>query len=179
MSKSKHIYRPMWAAALVAGLLAGCSSVEVSRGPGFSAEDGLAVLPIVNYTETPDAGHRARSIAQSILYQKGFTSLQTYPQEESADLLMTARADRLQQQALEWARQNGARYALTGAVQEWRYKVGLDGEPVVGLTLNLIDLSSAEVVWSATGSRSGWSRSSLSGVGQSLIKEMLDPLAVR
>lgn len=179
MTISKFRYSPAWAAAVVVGLLGACSTVDVSTGPGFSAEDGLAVLPIVNYTETPDAGQRARSIAQSILYQKGFARLHSYPQDESTDLLMTGSADRVQRQALEWARSNGARYALTGSVQEWRYKVGLDGEPVVGLTLNLVDLSSAAVVWSATGSRSGWSRSSLAGVGQALIKEMLDPLTAR
>jgi TolB-like protein len=179
MNISKLKYWPA-CAAVVAGLLGGCSTVDVSSsGPGFSAGDGLAVLPIVNYTETPDAGQRARSIAQSILYQKGFTQLQAYPQEDATDLLMSGGPDRVQRQALEWARNNGSRYALTGAVQEWRYKVGLDGEPVVGLTLNVVDLSNASVVWSATGSRSGWSRSSLAGVGQELIKEMLGPLSAR
>src|SRR5690606_10564968 len=102
-----------------------------------------------------------------------------FPQDETTDLLMTSSADRVQKQALEWAQNSGARYALTGSVQEWRYKVGLDGEPVVGLTLNLIDLSDASVVWSATGSRSGWSRSSLAGVGQTLIKDMLDSISVK
>ncbi|MDS1141650.1 penicillin-binding protein activator LpoB [Pusillimonas sp. SM2304] len=176
-SNIKHV--PAWAAVAALGLLSACSTVDVSSGPGFSAADGLAVLPIANYTETPEAGQRARAIAQSILYQKGFTGLQQYPQDETTDLLMASGADRMQQQALEWARNAGARYALTGSVQEWRYKVGLDGEPVVGLTLNLIDVSSATVVWSASGSRSGWSRSSLAGVGQTLIKEMLDPLSVK
>jgi len=177
ISTIKHV--PVWAAVAALGLLGACSTVDVSSGPGFSAGDGLAVLPIANYTETPEAGQRARSIAQSILYQKGFTSLQHYPQDETTDLLMATSSDRMQQQALAWARDTGARYALTGSVQEWRYKVGLDGEPVVGLTLNLIDVSSATVVWSATGSRSGWSRSSLAGVGQTLIKEMLDPLSAQ
>lgn len=179
MSTFNFKFRPVWVAVAALGVLTACSTVDVSNAPGFATDDGLAVLPIANYTETPEAGQRARSIAQSILYQKGFTRLQHYPQDETTDLLMAGSADRAQLQALEWARNSGARYALTGSVQEWRYKVGLDGEPVVGLTLNLVDLSSASVVWSATGSRSGWSRSSLAGVGQSLIKEMLDPLSVR
>ena len=165
-----------WAAL---GLLSACSTVDVSGGREFVAADGLAILPIANHTETPEAGLRARSIAQSLLYQKGFTHLQQYPQDETTDLLMSGSSDRVQQQALEWARNAGAHYALTGSVQEWRYKVGLDGEPVVGLTLHLVDVSNATVVWSATGSRSGWSRSSLAGVGQSLIKEMLAPLSAQ
>lgn len=160
-------------------LIAACSTVDVSRGTRMSLDQQLAILPIANYSETPDAGQRARSIAQSLLYQKGFTRLQHYPQDETTDLLLSSSADRMQQQALDWARQSGAQYALTGSVQEWRYKVGLDGEPVVGVTLNLVDLSDASVVWSATGSRSGWGRSSTSGVGQALIKELLEPLTAK
>lgn len=177
VSNIKHA--KLWTALASLGLLGACSTVDVSSGPGFAAADGLAVLPIANYTETPEAGQRVRSIAQSLLYQKGFTNLQSYPQDETTDLLMAGSADRMQQQALEWARSSGARYALTGSVQEWRYKVGLDGEPAVGVTFHLVDVSNAAVVWSATGSRSGWSRSSLAGVGQTLIKEMLDPLSVQ
>ena len=96
-SNIKHV--PAWAAVAALGLLSACSTVDVSSGPGFSAADGLAVLPIANYTETPEAGQRARSIAQSILYQKGFTGLQQYPQDETTDLLMASGADRMQQQA--------------------------------------------------------------------------------
>ena len=175
VSDIKHM--KLWASAAALGLLSACSTVDISDGPAFSEADSLAVLPIANYTETPEAGQRVRSIAQSLLYLQGFTRLQQYPQDETTDLLMASSADRVQQQALEWARNSGARYALTGSVQEWRYKVGLDGEPAVGVTFQLVDLSSAAVVWSATGSRSGWSRSSLAGVGQTLIKELLDPLS--
>ena len=64
-------------------------------------------------------------------------------------------------------------------MEEWRYKTGVDGEPVVGLTLELIDVQSGQVVWSATGARSGWSRSSLSSVATSLIGSVLAPLAPR
>ena len=171
---------PAWAAVAALGLLlSACSTLTVSRAPALTADDSMAVLPISNHTETPEAGRRARSIAQSILYQNGFTHLQQYQQDGTPDLLMAGGADRVQQQALSWAQSSGARYALTGSVEEWRYKVGLDGEPVVGVTLNLIDLSDASVVWTATGSRSGWSRSSLSGVAQTLIKDMLSPLSVK
>ena len=45
---------------------------------------------------------------------------------------------------LAWARSTHARYAVTGAVNEWTYKVGLDGEPVVGIAIQLIDLSNRD-----------------------------------
>ena len=177
METSKGRYAA-FLAAVALGLLSACSTVDVSSGPAFVAGESIAILPIANHTETPEAGQRVRSIAHSLLYQKGFSNLKQYPQDETTDLLMASSADRQRQQALEWARQTGARYALTGSVQEWRYKVGLDGEPVVGLTFDLVDVNDASLVWSATGSRSGWSRSSLAGVGQTLIKEMLNPLSV-
>ena len=70
-------------------------------------------------------------------------------------------------------------YVLSGAVEEWRYKTGVDGEPVAGVTLELIDTAPGRVVWSATGTRTGWSRSSLSGVASTLIGGLLSPLRPR
>ncbi|GAB2892622.1 penicillin-binding protein activator LpoB [Paralcaligenes sp. KSB-10] len=168
-----------WGSVMLLAVLAGCSTIDASNSPALTKADGLAVLPIANYTETPDAGQRAQSIAQSILHQKGFSGLQAYPNSDGADSLVGGNSDQTRTQALDWARNTGAHYALSGSVQEWRYKVGVDGEPVVGLTFNLIDLKSGAIVWSATGSRSGWSRSSVAGVGQTLIRQLLSPLTPR
>jgi len=79
---------------------------------------------------------------------------------------------KLQAEALKWAREQGIRYALTGAVDEWRYKVGVDGEPAVGLALRIVDVQSGQVVWSSVGAKSGWSRDSLAGVAQKLMRAM-------
>lgn len=168
-----------WSGLFLVAALSACSTMDVGTAPTLAVADSLVVLPIANYTETPEAGQRAQSIAQSILHQRGFHAVQEYPQEGGADLLAGNRSDQAKKQAMDWARSVGARYALTGAVQEWRYKVGLDGEPVVGLTFNLLDVNSGAIVWSATGSRSGWSRSSLAGVGQTLIQQLLAPLGVQ
>ena len=55
-------------------------------------------------------------------------------------------ADRRNQEAaLTWAKTTGAKYAVAGSVDEWRYKVGLDGEPATGISLNVIDLTSGQV----------------------------------
>ncbi|KAA0911092.1 penicillin-binding protein activator LpoB [Pusillimonas sp. ANT_WB101] len=171
--------RYKWGALLLVAVLSACTSMAVGTAPPMVGADSLVVLPIANYTETPDAGHRAQSIAQSILQQRGFRTLQEYPRSGDADLLAGNQSDQAKKQAIDWARSVGARYALTGSVQEWRYKVGLDGEPAVGLTFNLLDVDSGAIIWSATGSRSGWSRSSLAGVGQTLIQQLLAPLVVQ
>ncbi|MDU7588518.1 MAG: penicillin-binding protein activator LpoB, partial [Acidovorax sp.] len=75
--------------------------------------------------------------------------------------------------ALAWAREQGVRYALAGTVDEWRYKVGVDGEPAAGITLQIIDVQSGDILWSGAGGKSGWSREALSAVAQKLIRELL------
>ena len=62
---------------------------------------------------------------------------------------MYGRSRRQQQDALAQARQQGANYAVAAAVNEWRYKVGLDGEPAVGVSISIIDVASGQVVGQA------------------------------
>lgn len=171
------LLRHLMGAAAVVLVVAGCSTMNVGDVPATVSKTApWAILPIANNTETPDAGQRAESIAQSILVQNGFTDLHRYAGDPDADSLIGNNVQ-TRAKALEWARKTGAKYALSGSVTEWRYKVGVDGEPVAGATFDVIDVSNGQVVWSAAGSRSGWSRSSLAGVGQTLIRNLLAPLA--
>lgn len=89
------------------------------------------------------------------------------------EALFEATDRRQQEAALTWAREQGARYALGGSVDEWRYKVGVDGEPAAGVALSIIDVTSGDTVWSGVGGKSGWSRESLSGVAQQLMRDLL------
>ncbi|MER1941323.1 penicillin-binding protein activator LpoB [Castellaniella sp. FW104-16D08] len=165
---------------LVVGLtvlgLSACSTVDVSQAPDIQSQDVIALLPVVNYTETPEAGRRAGSIAFGILQTQGHASVLRSSDTAASDALFGDVTLSSFQEALDAARETPARYALAGSVQEWRYKVGVDGEPAVGLAFHLVDLQSGATVWSATGSRVGWSRSSAAGVAQSLIRELLSPL---
>ncbi|AXW61476.1 penicillin-binding protein activator LpoB [Ralstonia solanacearum] len=156
--------------------LSACAVVDSGRPPAGKASDAWVVLPIANYTETPQAGLRAESIAMSLLKARGFTNLKQYPASLNSDSLFDPAEREATARALEWARGEKARYALTGAVSEWRYKVGVDGEPAVGITLQVIDVPSGNVIWSATGSRTGWSRDAVSAVAQKLLRELLSPL---
>lgn len=177
MSKQKTGRFLAWCAAVGAALwLAGCAVTDVGRAPKIAKGDTVAVLPIVNYTETPQAGLRAESIAESLLKTGGVAGLRRYPASLNPETLFEPAEREAVGKALEWARGEKIRYALTGSVQEWRYKVGVDGEPAVGISLQLIDVASGDVVWSATGSDSGWSRASLSGTAQKLLRRLLAPL---
>jgi len=163
------------ATALALGLNA-CGTVRQTAGPTLSHGDKVAVVSIANYTETPDAGHSAEAIAANALRAGGIADVRVAAADGSRNALFDSaqRGDGVK--SLEWARGQNARYLLTGAVEEWRYKTGVDGEPVVGVTFELIDVSNGAVVWSGTGTHTGWSRSGLSSVATSVIGKVLSPL---
>ncbi|RKT60455.1 TolB-like protein [Azonexus fungiphilus] len=157
----------------LAVLLAACSTIDRGSAPTLEPQAAWVVLPFANHTETPLAGQRAESIAEALLRTKGLSRVKRYPLASQQDALFEGSEQKLQEDALAWARQQGARYALTGAVDEWRYKVGVDGEPAAGVTLQIIDVASGDTLWSGTGGKTGWSREALSAVAQQLIRDLL------
>lgn len=162
-------------ALLLAGALAGCSTVQTAR-PAAPLDKSAkwVLLPILNHTETPQAGLRAEAITESLLQSAGVATLVHYPSQLKTDTLLDTAERKVLDDARKWAGDQGARYAVTGSVSEWRYKVGVDGEPAVGMTLQVIDLPSGQVVWSGSGGKTGWSRESLSGVAQKLLQTLLN-----
>jgi len=159
--------------ATAALLLSACSTLDRSAAPAIERQAQWVVLPFANHTETPLAGQRAESIAEAILHSNGINKIKRYPGNLQQEALFDAGDRKPQEEALAWARQQGARYALSGAVDEWRYKVGVDGEPAAGVALQIIDVASGETLWSGTGGKSGWSREALSAVAQQLIRSLL------
>lgn len=154
-------------------LLGACSTLEHGAAPQLERQATWAVLPFANHTETPLAGQRAESIAEALLRARSQAQVRRYPAASTQEALFEASEQKLQDDALIWARQQGARYALTGAVDEWRYKVGVDGEPAVGVTLEIVEVGTGATVWSGAGAQSGWSREALAAVGQKLIRNLL------
>lgn len=164
-------------AAASALALAACTTVSSSSVPALDRDAKWVLLPIANQTETPQAGLRAESIVDSVLRSDARVSLDHYPADLAADGLFDAAPRKGADTALDWARTAHARYALTGSVDEWRYKVGIDGEPAVGLTLKLVDVNSGQTLWSATGGKTGTSREALAAVAQKLARQLVAPLA--
>ncbi|MFO1379532.1 MAG: penicillin-binding protein activator LpoB [Chitinivorax sp.] len=155
-------------------LLAACSTIRT--GPPVAPLDKSAqwaLLPIVNQTETPQAGLRAEALVESGLRNGGILTLQHYPVRLNQETLLEPAERKAADDARQWAAQQGMRYAVTGAVTEWRYKVGVDGEPAVGMALQVIDLKSGQVVWSGSGGKTGFSRESLAGTAQKLVNQLL------
>lgn len=158
----------------------GCTGglVNYSSCAHVNLSSKIATIPFSNHTETPLAGERAMSITAALLESRGICNLVVYQNRYQGKILFPGmnKIDS-QEELLQWARRTGARYAMTGSVNEWSYKVGLDGEPVVGVSLQLFDLYTGKIVWTAVGSRSGGSRIAVSTVAQELINTMLDGLS--
>ncbi|HYR26605.1 MAG TPA: penicillin-binding protein activator LpoB [Aquabacterium sp.] len=162
-----------WAGVALLSVLAACSTLDRGQPPALERGATWAVLPFANHTETPLAGHRAEAIAEALLQAEGVGSVKPYQGTVRDEALFDAGQPQRQEAALAWARQQKVRYVLTGAVDEWRYKVGVDGEPAAGVTLKIVDVASGETVWSGAGGKSGWSREALSAVAQKLIRDLL------
>ena len=159
-------------------LLSACSSTVKSSADASPMDAGAswALLPMANNTETPQAALAAEAIAEHLLRRRGLVSIKVYPASLTRDSLFDPSERKVTDEAQTWAKAQGVRYGLSGSVQEWKYKAGIDGEPVVALTLKVTDLASGKVVWSTTGAQTGWSRDSLSGVAQNLLADMLGTL---
>lgn len=159
-------------------LLAACSTTIQSTADheALDKQAKWAILPLANNTDTPQAALSAEAMLEHQLRRRGINTLLHYPATLSRDSLFEPSERKLSEEAQKWAREQGARFAVTGSVDEWRYKVGIDGEPVAGVTLKVIDLSNDQIVWSASGAKSGWSRDALSAVAQTLLTNLLASL---
>lgn len=164
---------------VVVGLLQGCTVLDSTPNVRLDAGARWVLLPFTNATETPLAANRAEAVTEGVLRALGVAQLVRYPASINTEALFEGSSGKSQEQAQAWAREQGARYAISGSVDEWRYKVGVDGEPAVGLHLQVVDMANGQTVWSGTGAKSGWSRESLAGVAQKLVKALLAPALKR
>ncbi|MCJ0765429.1 penicillin-binding protein activator LpoB [Variovorax terrae] len=183
----KTAFNPVCGAAglLAAALLAGCGSLSPGGAAGrapmeqaIAPADKVAMLPIANFTDVPQAGLRAEALLESALRQAGLRQLVVYPPALNPETLFEPGERKAQAEAEKWARAQGMRYTISGAVNEWRYKVGVDGEPAVGLMLQVRDLKTDQVVYSTAGGRTGWSREALAAVGQKLTAELVSGIRI-
>ena len=159
--------------------LTGCTIQSAYlAGASLQTEAKWALLPMANHADTPQAGLSAETIAEHGLRVRGVRNIIRYPVTLSRDSLFEPSDRRVAEEAQKWAKEQGARYGLTGVVEEWRYKVGIDGEPAVGVTLQVIELATGQIVWSASGAKSGWSREALSGVAHKLFDQLMSKLSL-
>lgn len=170
-----YLLRCVFVALLI--MQTGCSVYEIQKSEALNTSAKWIMLPFINHADTPEAGERAADIAMTLFHTKGLTQLKRYVPGEG-ELLPELNQQKALQQAMDWALQQGYVYAVTGSVQEWRYKSGLDAEPVAGITLNIVDLQTQQMIWSASGSRTGWGRDNVSGLAHKLMDVLIDGLTL-
>ncbi len=149
-------------------LLLSCAKVVDKREFKLTERKTYAVIPFENYTDTPLAGYRVAHILEGVLRAKGYKvadRVWEYSEEEPTKEKI--------REILNKASQT-ADYIITGSVNEFRYKTGIDGEPAVSISVFLIDASTGRVIRGSSLSASGWAHESLGTVTQDLIRDLLD-----
>lgn len=167
------------ALVLATSLLLGACATLTSSGP--VPADGAAswaLLPIENLSDTPLAGRRAAALVETRLRARGVERLARVDRVGRLDLVALLDDGASRDDALARARDAGHRYAVLGTVHEWRYKRAPDGDPVVGLSLSLVDVASGDVLWQGSAARSGWGGASLSGVADRVVAELLGEVRI-
>lgn len=161
---------------LAALVIAGCTSFTGNSSASLPRNAQWGVVPLVNLSQTPQAGERSEQILISVLNAKGLQP-QIYTVTGQGEAALMDDSERLVG-AMDWARQQKLDYVVTGSVEEWQYKSGLDGEPAVGISLRVIETSSGKVLWSNSAARAGWSRESLAGAAQKVLDKLVGGLRI-
>jgi hypothetical protein len=160
--------------------LGGCGSTLTTVQPGEALRGSAhwVMLPVANYSETPQAGERIEEMLDTVLRRNGVQSLDRYPpiKEDDAHLVVSDR--QRFEESLAWARTQHFDYAVTGSVEEWRYKSGLDGDPAVGLSVRVLELQSQRVLWSGSGTKTGTSGDNASGTALALLGTLLQQMSL-
>jgi hypothetical protein len=164
---------------LLALLLSACTTSRIETRIALPADAKVALLPIANNAQTPLAGENAENMLASLWYQDKLPPLLRYPQTSSSQQLPVFDNHARLAQARQWLSHQQVDYVLRGSIEEWRYKAGLDGEPVVAITLNLYRQGETTPVWSGTATRTGWGRDSLAATALTVLERLLAQIGVR
>ena len=148
-----------------------CSSLVHKKTTSLPSNKTYAIASFWNYTETPMAGLRAASIVESVLSQKNIALHSLIA--GSDDVALKEGKQELFKLQQKQAKTLGASYLITGNVQEWQYKTGIDAEPVVSYSIKVIDLSNNAIVFNAVGAKSAWGHKSIGVVAQEIAKELI------
>jgi len=148
----------------------GCSSIINKNETILPKNEKYAISPFWNYTDTPKAGLSASTIVESIISNKVnklYSLIDKYTQDDNDN------KENFLNQQKEEARALGVSYLIVGDVQEWRYKTGVDGEPVVSYSIKIIDLNNNRTVFNSVGAKSGWGHKSIGVVAQEIADEII------
>ena len=138
-----------------------------------------AVLPMVNLSSYPHAGRIVSDILTTELYAQSNFQLM-----ESSTVINRLQGDALdldevldKMVVLDVGRQLGVDTVIYGSVSEYRYKRGLNEDPVVGINLRMLDVKTKRILWAGSKSRTGgcfwFCEDSLNRLAQQVCNELV------
>lgn len=155
-------------------VLSGCATQYSGESPTLSSSYPVYVLPLDNQSNMPMANAQAEQLVASALAELGL-NVKLYPKSAITDMQASLEPQKRADLAQKWLAQQSAGYVVSGSVQEWQYKYGLDGEPSVAITL-VLGGTDGQQLWRGSISKSGWGRESLGHVGLDAVADLLDEL---
>ena len=159
-------------------LLAGCAAQRDGKAKDLKLAEHLplAVVPFDNLSANPNAGLIVAELMRAELLAR--TDCDQIPPEVVINKLRPLAGEaRTPQQLGELL---GAKALLIGTVTEFSYKRGLGEDPVIGVSLRLVDASTGAVLWSGARSAVGdrwFIEDGLSRLAQDTCRRLADTLA--
>ncbi|NCT57022.1 MAG: hypothetical protein GW760_04840 [Legionella sp.] len=134
--------------------LCSCTQLLVHTTPAvrLNVNRHIAVSVFKNKTPMPAANQLAQSVAVHELSTRGFQHIMVGSPSKYAQAKCKRKED------IQWAKNLGASYMVTGVVREWHDLVDLDAQFFVGITLQLTDTATGRLIWTADGSKKGCNR---------------------
>ena len=155
-------------AIILASLLVSCATA-VHEGDAEPPRVRLFLAPFLNATEDEHAGEALTELMAAALMERGYPVFPTEPATSPA------RAETAAPAAGHWleaARSAGATHLLLGTVLEYRYKTDLNGDPVVGISLRVLDARDGRALWHGSSARVCVWFASLTTAGQRAARDL-------
>jgi len=157
--------------AIIALIALSCGpkpEVYFKDGTSFAPSKTIAILPFNNYSGKEDAGKQIANMFLVEFLKKPHLNIL-----EPGEVDKVMREERIRSSdQIDYAAARlfkdrlGADYVLIGAVNEFGYLSGGDGEiPLVGFSARLLDTNNGQIVWAFNHSRKGDDREFIFGWG--------------
>ncbi len=141
------------------------SCTQINRAPvTVPKKERCVILPFSNLSDTPLAGERVAAILYGVMKSKGY-NVDLYFSPKEADYT------KQEIEKLEKKAETKFNCVIGGSVNEWRYKVGIDGEPAVSITYTVKNTKTGDIT-SGTVSGTDWGHKSLGLLTQELFNKI-------
>lgn len=157
---------------LLAVAFVGCSStVKYSRLASMPSIRGQVLLaPYANATDDDHAARALTEITSAALSREGLYIVPGKPD------LTTQRIDKAA--TLHEAREQNIDHVVFGTVMEFRYKTDLDGDPAVGISIEIVDSHTGRSLWRGSASNVGIGFSSLTSTAQEVVEDLVEKIPI-